>query len=297
MCFYDVYISIGSGCRPAYHLALNDLRIEAYPLDWMSMYSLDTVIHLFKTKFVDFFVDIEEDNTEWDGEHRWIKDITNNIVSVHHFSRNVEVKKEQKNFLHQMDRRFKKLDDKLEKAKRIVLVAYRVETIEKLQLFLKEFSSIYPHLKINLINMRNDETMNMNSYDKKIYVINDYLTIEEYSFNDTFNSFTNGKASWCGNMGIWGEILNNYKSNYYDNTCEEMKKKVETKNLVIYGAGQGCLALLYKFERHNIKIKGIAVTNDANNPKAIMQYGVKSIEEYEKDDFIVISLHANFFKI
>ena len=40
-------------------------------------------------------------NTEWDGECRWIRDVANNIVSVHHFSRKMEVKKGQKDFLQQ----------------------------------------------------------------------------------------------------------------------------------------------------------------------------------------------------
>jgi len=87
MHYYDVYISVGIACRPAYHLKLNNLRDEAYPLDWQMEYSLHTVIHLFKTKFVDFFVNLEEDDAGGDSKNRRIKDITNNIVSVHHFPR------------------------------------------------------------------------------------------------------------------------------------------------------------------------------------------------------------------
>ena len=285
---YDLYIPVGRACRTAHHLTLNELRNEAYPLDWMMAYSLDTVIHLFKTKFVDFFVNIEEDNIGGDNKNRRIKDITNNIVSIHHFPRNVEVEKAKTEFLAKMNKRFKKLDDKLEKAKRVVLICNRTDTIEKLQIFLKEFSTLYPHLEIKLINIREDENVEVNSYNTKQYVVTDFLSIEEYCFNDMFNTISNEEADWRGNVEVWGHILKGY---YNKNNFEIMQKvKMENRNLVIYGAGKRCLTLLDKFDKYNIKIKGIAVTDLFNNPLSIRQYPVKTIEKYDKDDTIVISL-------
>ena len=291
MDFYDLYISVGGACRPAYHLQVNDLRNEAYPLDWMMAYSLDTVIHLFKTKFIDFFVDIEEDNIGGDKNSRRIKDVTNNIISIHHFPRDMEVKKAQKEFLVKMNKRVKNLDAKLENAKSVVLICNRTDTIEKLQFFLKEFSSLYPHLEIKLINIRNDEEMDVNSYNMKRYVLSDCLSIEEYCFNDTYNSFTQARADWRGNMGIWGDILNNSYNKHRAQSVEIMQKiKDENKALVIYGAGEKCIDLLYRFDKHDIQIKGIAVTDTLNNPKSIRQYSVNVIEKYDKDDTIVICL-------
>lgn len=264
---YDLYMSIGLACRPAYHLQINDLRNEAYPLDWQMEYSLDTVIHLFKTKFIDFFVDIEENNIERKSEHRWIRDITNNIISIHHFSRNIQVREAQKEFLQQTKKRFKNLDDKLEKAKRVLLICNRADTIEKFQLFLKEFSLLYPHLEIKLINIRNNEDLETNSYNMRQYVLSDNLSIEEYSFNDTFNNSTHETFDWRGNVEIWRDIL----SNYYNKHGFEIMQKVkdEYNDIVIYGAGKKCLDLLYKLEKHNIQIKGIAVTDTLNNPEVI----------------------------
>ncbi len=295
MYYYDLYISVGGACRPAYHLQANDLRNEAYPLDWQMEYSLDTVIHLFKTQFVDFFVDIEEDNNRGDSKYRWINDTTNNIVSIHYFSRNIEVEKAQKKFLEKMSKRFKNMDDKLEKAKRVVLICNRTDTIEKLQLFLKEFSLLYPHLEIKLINIRNNEEMEINSYNMKRYVLSDCLSIEEYSFNDTFNGFTQERADWRGNMEIWGNILNNYYNKHRFECFRIMQKiKDENKELVIYGAGKRCLDLLYRFDKYDIQIKGIAVTDTHNNSQSIRQYGVNAIEKYDKDDTIVISLKDRY---
>lgn len=288
MYYYDLYIPIGGACRPAFNLIMNDLRSESYPLDWQFGYSLDTVLHLFKTKFEDFFVDIKEDNAEWDGEHRWIKDIKNNIISIHHFSREIEIENAQKDFLQKMHKRFEKLNVKLEKARRIVLICNRTDTIEKFEIFLKEFSKIYPHLEIKLINMRNNEKMKQNLYESKLYVVSDSLFIEEYILNDSFNSFAQEEADCRGNVELWGDILNNYFNDYKLQIMQ--KKKTELDIVVIYGAGKRCLDLLYKFGKSNIHIKGIAVTDIAKNPRSIRSYGVDVIEKYNKEDKIIISL-------
>ena len=60
----DGIFSIGDNCRPAHYLREHKLRTKAAPLDWMMKYSLDTVLHLFETKFTDFFVNIKEIPTE-----------------------------------------------------------------------------------------------------------------------------------------------------------------------------------------------------------------------------------------
>ena len=76
---YDLFMSVGIDCRPAIQLKRAGLRKKSFPLDWQMRYSLDTVIHLFQTKFEDFFVDIEEDiEREGSNNNRWVVD-TNNI--------------------------------------------------------------------------------------------------------------------------------------------------------------------------------------------------------------------------
>ena len=173
---YDLYLPIGSACCPAHHLNVNDLRHAAYPLDWQMEYSLDTVIHLFRTNFVDFFVDIEEDSVDWDREYRRIRDVRNNIVSIHHFPRSMEIKKTQIEFLNRMNKRYQNLNKKLMESNKVVLICNRADTIETLQMFLKDFSSIYPHLEIKLINIRNNVDMEANAYDKKEHIVGDSLT-------------------------------------------------------------------------------------------------------------------------
>lgn len=284
---YDLYIPIGSICRPAYHLKVNDLRDASYPLDWQLAYSLDTVIHLFKTKFEDFFVDIEEDGIG-SGNHRRIKDVANDIISIHHFSMDMEMKEAHKEFLEKMRKRFKKLDEKLKTSESVVLICARTDTIEKLQLFLRKFSELYPHLEMKLINIRNDEGMEGNVYTTDKYVLSDKLSMEEYSFNDDFNTIMKEKYDWRGNMEVWAKILKNY---YHRHNLEKMQKlKNAGKDIIVYGAGRQCLMLLQKLDKYNIQVKGIAVSDVADNPKSIREYHVDTIEKYDKDDMVVISL-------
>lgn len=96
MCYYDLFLPIGDTCRPAYHLKMNDLRSQAYPLDWQKGYSLETVIHLFKTGFEDFFDDIVEEEDGLERDCRRVRDVKNNIISLHDFLWNAEIEKAQK---------------------------------------------------------------------------------------------------------------------------------------------------------------------------------------------------------
>lgn len=286
--YYDVCISVGDACHPAFHMVTNDLRDKAHPLDWQKDYSLDTVIHLFETKFADFFVDIEEGNLAGDGEHRWIKDIKNDIVSIHHFSTEVDIKVTQKEFVKLMQKRFVSLEDELKKAKRVLLISKRTDGIEKLKKFIRDFWGLYPHLEIKLINIQNDEQMALDECKTVQHILDDALTIQEYYFNDAYDSKTHEKADWPGNEVMWGVVLKNC---FHKRKMEVMHNfESEHKNIVIYGAGARCLRLLHKFDKYGIQIKGVAVTDILSNPKAIGTCPVNEIEAFDKEDAIIISI-------
>lgn len=200
---YDLYISIGTACRPAYHLQQNDLRLYAMPLDWVKVYSLDTVLHLFKTGFADFFTEIEE--KDWEGANRWVVDTKNNILSIHHFPKDREIEKTQKVFVQKIKKRFNRLNDDLEKRKRIVLVGNREEASDKIESFLIAFSELYPHLEIKLLNVRHNDELDFGSYKKQVFEISKRLTIDEYTINDRFS--LSEPDDWRGNIKMWEVIL------------------------------------------------------------------------------------------
>lgn len=288
MHYYDLYLSIGYACRPSYHLKVNDLRNGAYPLDWQLAYSLDTVIHLFKTNFVDFFVDIEEEQAAIENKNRRIRDVKNDIISIHHFSKNMELEEAHRVFIEKMKERFKKSDEQLKNSKRVILICNRTDSIEKLRSFLQEFLALYPHLEIKLINMRHNENLGRDAYTTDEYVLSDKLSIEEHTLNDTFSDTDEERDDWRGNVDVWAQILKNY---YHPYNAEMMHKlRGVGKDIIIYGAGKQCMMLLQKFDKYNMQIKGIAVNDIANNPKTIRKYPVDLIDKYDKDSVVVISL-------
>ena len=286
--YYDLYMSIGIACRPAMHLGINDLRCEAFPLDWQMAYSLDTVIHLFKSSFQDFFSDIEED-TKQEGveKNRRIIDIKNNIISIHHFPQSQELEETQREFRKKMIKRFTNLDRKLRESKRIVLVANRTESLEQLKDFLKQFSQLYPHLEIKLINVRTVETKNSDKYERKCYHVAENLFIEEYLFNDVYNSETGEMYSARGNISAWGNILKSY---YLSCSVDGVKQLKKYKSIIIYGAGKNCICVITKILKHELPITGIAVSDINNNPSNVMGYDVNLIEKYDRTSLVVISL-------
>lgn len=285
--FYDLYVSIGDTCKSAFHLREHDLRMEAYPLDWMLGYSLDTVIHLFETKFEDFFVEIKDESVEPFGYWRRVRDIKNNIISIHHFSWDKDVEQSKIEFIDKMKKRFKRLDESMNNAKKVVLLCYRNDTIDKLKYVLKKISLLYPHLEIKLINMRNNPEMDVNLYEKRMYEIDDRLFIEDYCFNDKFNPDVAKYGDFAGNAPIWIDVLQKY---YNKNKMQILHRLRDVENVVIYGAGGSCKHIIYRFEMYNISIKGIAVTDVFSNPTSVEKYKVSVIEDYEKDSKIIISI-------
>lgn len=168
------------------------------------------------------------------------------------------------------------------------MICCRKDTVEQFEIFIKKFSLLYPQLELKLINIRDSVDIDGDGYDIKQYMVDAHLSIDDYYVNNDFNSYTQEKAGWSGNDGLWGLILEKYTCEYKNKILQ--KVRVENEDVVIYGAGGRCLELLYKFNRYNINVKGIAVTDTKNNPQIIRNYKVDVIEKYNKEDKIVISL-------
>jgi hypothetical protein len=57
----SIYISLGSSCSVAYQLQKNNLRVAAFPFDWLRTPSLDEIIKVFENNFADFGIFIEDE--------------------------------------------------------------------------------------------------------------------------------------------------------------------------------------------------------------------------------------------
>lgn len=214
----DCIFSFGPACRPAHWLRATHKRFQASPFDWMMKYSLDTFIHCFKTQFADFFEDVEATG-EIVGNERVVKDKKNNIVSMHHFSKNMSLEDGKKDVREKMIRRGKKVDVILKKSHSIILIANRQkDSFDDFKRFIKNFSKIYPDRDITLINVRcnNSDSVTKKLLYKGDAVItskkkqivkekqtkkkNKKLKIIQYSFNDE-------SSSWQGNSSGWQQVM------------------------------------------------------------------------------------------
>ncbi len=203
--YCDLILSIGSNCRPAINLKLNGLRKFSAPLDYMMNYSLDTVIHLFRDGFKDFFSEYEIDSETPKGAvgMRRVNDTKNHIVSIHHFPEDVLMDESYPLFIEKMSARAERLEHYLQTASGIVLISDRTNPREDMTEFLRTFSDLYTHLNIRLINTRHDENAPYDSYRQEPVFSDGGLSYIEYIFNDTDHGLD-------GNAFVWSKILSNY---------------------------------------------------------------------------------------
>ncbi len=212
----DCAFSIGKWCICAKHLQNNNLREIASPLDWMRSYSLDTVAHLFETKFEDFFENVKITcKRRKSSGNRAVYDTTNHIESIHYMPADVPFDEAYKEFKKTMDRRAKKVDKIISSSKSILLLncrnypgrsSYKNSTDKELKKFAVRFAKAYPNLeKIYLIDIHNDKNKKIH---KRIIQQDTKIKIIQYKFKniDNKNFFPP-----FGNEKAWNKILENVK--------------------------------------------------------------------------------------
>jgi hypothetical protein len=204
---FDIILSVGAACKTAHYLKRHGLRFCANPLDWMMSYSLDTVIHLYKTGFNDFFMDFVDDKQK-SLEHNchWYTDSRNNIISMHYD----DIEKDNETFRAKMKNRFEKINQSLLNANSICFISCRNEDINIFKEFLKEIGKMY-FGKITYINIKNNKEVVISPpikyYKEKV---SERLELIEYEFNDIHpkgdDLKINGDA-WKGNYIVWDNIM------------------------------------------------------------------------------------------
>lgn len=219
----DCMIPVGEACRPCQHLRKNNLRISAFPLDWMMSYSLQTAIHFFETKFADFFENIEEIPDRYCGNHKFIKDVKNGVISIHHFRKDEPLESEHKKFRKMMLGRAEKLHNILKNSHSIGLICNRKDASDKELIdFIEKFSKIYPNKKITLINVVNED---IPDFKNNVLFENENLKIIQFIFKDVPPVKDEKKfPQWEGNPECWKKIMENIKVNE-----ENLKNKSEVE--------------------------------------------------------------------
>ena len=202
----DFVMSVGPACRPAQQIKHAGLRFTAAPMDWMQLYPLGAVTHIFETGFADFFAEIEDITPVAGKKHRRVVDTKNDICSIHHFFSKDSLEKGQKHVRKTMTKRYKRIHAILRKAQRICFVCNREHTREELLDFMADFGRIYPNAEIIMVNMRHTDAdgISMAKYTKG------NCTLYEASFRDENPKGTDineNPEAWHGNTPCWQEVL------------------------------------------------------------------------------------------
>ena len=210
----DIFVSLGPACREAHYLRDENLRLASFPLDWMLDYSLETVIHLLKTGFNDFFTDIEEGEYRRKNSNYCIIDTKNHITSLHHFSRKMSIPDAKKAFHTTMQKRYKRLDSYLRQAETICFICNRIyddSCSDELVNFLKEFDKIYPNKTVTLVNINKKDIPDIKIAKRQVAP---NLLIKEYTFKDIHTNGDNPETNyerWRGNEAIWRLLVKKMK--------------------------------------------------------------------------------------
>ena len=202
----DFVMSVGPACRPAQQVKHAGLRFTAAPMDWMQLYPLGAVTHIYETAFVDFFAEIEDITPEPGKKHRRVVDTKNDICSIHHFFSKDSLDKGQKEVRKTMTKRYKRIHAILRKAERICFVCNREDNPDALLAFMADFGRIYPNAEIVMVNMRHTDTdgISMTKHTSG------NCSLYEAHFRDENPKGTDIAATpeaWHGNTPRWQQVL------------------------------------------------------------------------------------------
>lgn len=202
----DFVMSVGPACRPAQQIKHAGLRFTAAPMDWMQLYPLGAVTHIFETAFSDFFAEIEDITPEPGKKNRRVVDTGNNICSIHHFPAKDSLTKAQKEVRRTMTKRYKRIHSILRRAARICFVCNREDDPDALLAFLRDFGSIYPQAELVMVNMRHTDTdgIAVESFaDGRCTVYEAYFRDE----NPKGTDIAANPDAWHGNTPRWQQVL------------------------------------------------------------------------------------------
>ena len=202
---YDLVLSVGPACRPAQQIKTAGLRFTAAPMDWMELYPMSSVVHIFATGFSDFFTDIEEECPP-KGKNRRVVDRVNQITSIHHFPAAKSLAEGQAAMRKTMLRRYKRIHKLLRKADRVCFLCNRPDDAGALEEFLADFSALYPGAAFDLINIRDTDTDGLTVIARPA---GDGLLVEA-AFQDVHpngGDIAVNPLAWHGNTPMWQAVL------------------------------------------------------------------------------------------
>ena len=173
---YDFVCSIGENCATAAYLKMCCLRDASYPFDWVAGMPVPQRVDMLLNGFPHFLRKedlVPEDfypfgqDKETGTPVKTFRDKFTNVIFVHDFTNTKSLDEEYPGVKAKYDRRIKRLLQKIQDSKRILLVSRQWEDPYNYQEILdmqKNLSKAYPDKLINLLCLENDVTKTAPEY-------------------------------------------------------------------------------------------------------------------------------------
>lgn len=119
---YDLIIPIGSKCKCSFNLRRLHLQYESFPFDWIYIKNPDVVEKLLQTDFKDFLLEKNLRLRSKQPRFDEVDDLATGIYSAHDFDTGRTIHECYPAVRAKYDRRIAKLKNKIDAARRILLV-------------------------------------------------------------------------------------------------------------------------------------------------------------------------------
>lgn len=159
---YDLICSLGGNCSACHNLIYRNLRLCAFPFDWLYMKEDTVLLNLakcFANNFSNFmlkenmkFITHEEFGPNGHNDRIFYQDIETGYYFLNHFNKKIDENFEYENVKKIMDRRLERFKKILQKSKNILFVlsnSFEVEE-EKILYLGKTLNELYPDKNIEI---------------------------------------------------------------------------------------------------------------------------------------------------
>ena len=138
---------------------------------------------------------------------RYVIDICNNIISMHHFPKDKSLAEGHKLFLEKMKKRFQHMKELICASQSILMIGNWHESVDSLESFMESFGECYPHAELALMNIRHNHECDKGKIGGQLFQSDDGKFVYDLEIND--ENEKGGSDFWKGNQAGWSAVLKN----------------------------------------------------------------------------------------
>jgi len=202
---YDTVFSLGSNCRLAKQLQINDVYNAKSPFDWIVCESTKNLTTQFKNNFIDFFLPvnlmIDKNQSEF-SDTLYITDTSNGFRSLHDIRKN-SIDDLYNEVYKKFQHKIKSFFTRIESGKKILFVRLLEDSddYDAMHNLTESVNIMFPHKDINFLYIKH------NNKELSIEIAHN---IQLLCFETNYDGINN-HIEWIGNNKNWKKAFSNLK--------------------------------------------------------------------------------------